>query len=379
MVSQIDVTVPVYGDPTTQSVRDNFQTAHDEIDALQVGFPFLPIAGGIVQGPLTVNGALTVGTATAPGGISYINLNSEEVRPIGFANDANGKMHAFFNRLDQGALVTLAPNGDLLLNGNVVAIGMITANGGLNVTGNSAASGTVWGKQGVYANSDSSLTLQDGGANRYLTFAGDWYWGWNVTTGMLSWVGDGNLLFSVDGHGNLVAPGSVTALGSVACGNLGVVYADLSTNGFKIYWDGTTSYLMRMNANPVTDAVIGTWSDERLKQDIAPSGFDCLAAILATPLFQYRWKDNSDLNRPMAVSSDAPLMPVGFVAQRVHDVFPEGVRVGAPLPDDHPAGETTYWQMNDQTILAALVGAVQQLDAKLTAQDTRLAALESAR
>ena len=35
MTSQIDPTVPIYGDPTTASVRNNFQTAADEITALQ--------------------------------------------------------------------------------------------------------------------------------------------------------------------------------------------------------------------------------------------------------------------------------------------------------------------------------------------------------
>jgi hypothetical protein len=35
MTSQIDPTVPIYGDPTTASVRQNFQTAADEITALQ--------------------------------------------------------------------------------------------------------------------------------------------------------------------------------------------------------------------------------------------------------------------------------------------------------------------------------------------------------
>ena len=35
MTSQIDPTLPVTGTPTTASVRGNFQTAHDEISALQ--------------------------------------------------------------------------------------------------------------------------------------------------------------------------------------------------------------------------------------------------------------------------------------------------------------------------------------------------------
>ena len=35
MPSAIDITKPIYGTPTTQSVRDNFHIARDEITALQ--------------------------------------------------------------------------------------------------------------------------------------------------------------------------------------------------------------------------------------------------------------------------------------------------------------------------------------------------------
>ena len=55
MTSQIDVTKPVFGTPTTQSVRDNFTTASNEISDLQsrtTGSPFLPLAGGRMTGAM---------------------------------------------------------------------------------------------------------------------------------------------------------------------------------------------------------------------------------------------------------------------------------------------------------------------------------------
>lgn len=55
MTSNIDPTVPVTGNPTTASVRQNFAVAQMEISALQVatvGAPFLPIAGSTMGGPL---------------------------------------------------------------------------------------------------------------------------------------------------------------------------------------------------------------------------------------------------------------------------------------------------------------------------------------
>ena len=55
MVSLIDFSKPVYGTPTTQSVRDNFQIAQTEITDLQqfiANGPFLPLHGGTMTGKL---------------------------------------------------------------------------------------------------------------------------------------------------------------------------------------------------------------------------------------------------------------------------------------------------------------------------------------
>jgi hypothetical protein len=55
VTSQIDTTKPIFGSPTTQSVRDNFTTAANEISTLQdqtSGSPFLPLAGGRMTGAI---------------------------------------------------------------------------------------------------------------------------------------------------------------------------------------------------------------------------------------------------------------------------------------------------------------------------------------
>jgi hypothetical protein len=59
MPSQIDPTVPVTGNPTTASVRSNFQVAHDEITALQAATnqaPYMPLAGGRFTGTVWLAG-----------------------------------------------------------------------------------------------------------------------------------------------------------------------------------------------------------------------------------------------------------------------------------------------------------------------------------
>lgn len=68
MASQIDETQPVFGTPTTQSVRQNFSIAKTEISALQLvtnGGPFLSINGGTLRGPLTLPNAPITGPLQA--------------------------------------------------------------------------------------------------------------------------------------------------------------------------------------------------------------------------------------------------------------------------------------------------------------------------
>ena len=69
MVSNIQPSYPVAVTPTTQSVRDNFQAAHDEITALQAAPPTLPISGGTLTGPLTLPGLRITGLPTSPAGL----------------------------------------------------------------------------------------------------------------------------------------------------------------------------------------------------------------------------------------------------------------------------------------------------------------------
>jgi hypothetical protein len=81
MVSAINPTLPVYGAPTTQSVRDNFQHAHDEITALQAattGSPFLPIIGGAVTGPTSFAASVAIGIP-APVGTELLNVHGNAV------------------------------------------------------------------------------------------------------------------------------------------------------------------------------------------------------------------------------------------------------------------------------------------------------------
>lgn len=116
-------------------------------------------------------------------------------------------------------------------------------------------------------------------------------------------------------------------------------FANIVGGGFRFTWNGEVlGQWADGNGTLIISYNLGNACDMRLKQDIKPSRFDCLAALRRMRLYQFRWR---------ARGEDAPLVPVGFVAQRLEEDFPETVR---------------DLEVETNVMLAALVGAVQQLD-----------------
>ena len=73
MTSQIDPTLPVTGTPTTASVRANFQTAHDEITALQAA------AGAITASEVAITPAIGTLGPNVQTGLAYLNTNTAPI------------------------------------------------------------------------------------------------------------------------------------------------------------------------------------------------------------------------------------------------------------------------------------------------------------
>ena len=165
------------------------------------------------------------------------------------------------------------------------------------------------------------------------------------------------------------ADGNCTARATFSCSGVRTIFNNLASYGFNFRWDGTYIY---GRVDNVVDLGISNNSDERLKTDIAPSTFDCLEAILKTPLYQFRWRDGRDTKKLFSAEPrvDAPTVRVGFVAQRQYEVFPESVMPGGEIGEG-AEGATRIWGMDSNVMMAALCGAVQQLT-------TRIEALEAA-
>ena len=132
MTSQIDVTKPIFGTPTTQSVRDNFTTAANEISLLQqqtVGSPFLPLAGGRLTGPVYLHNdptdammPATKGYVDAGGGGDGGGSGIPEAPPDGQTYGRSGGAWDAVLPLAGGALL-----GALILAGDpTAALGAVT-------------------------------------------------------------------------------------------------------------------------------------------------------------------------------------------------------------------------------------------------------------
>lgn len=117
--SQIDPTLPVTGQPTTASVRANFQTAHDEIGVLQnqaTGSPFLPLSGGRMTGQMWLAGDPT--DAMMPATKGYVDAGGGAGG--GGIPEAPAD-HTVYGRVDGAWHRVLRIEGDTLLGPLVLA------------------------------------------------------------------------------------------------------------------------------------------------------------------------------------------------------------------------------------------------------------------
>jgi Chaperone of endosialidase len=144
----------------------------------------------------------------------------------------------------------------------------------------------------------------------------------------------------------------------------GIQYSGPSStaNWFKFGYSNIVAGLVSVAVdNGGAAYALANASDCRMKDEIAPSTYDCLDAVLKMPIRQFKWRKMADPTDLTALpAEDAKLVRAGVVAQELYEIFPEGVIAG----DDTTDKLGQVWQLEQNVLIAALIGSVQQLHAR---------------
>jgi hypothetical protein len=164
----------------------------------------------------------------------------------------------------------------------------------------------------------------------------------------------------------------------IASDNLGIHYQQWTgyNNGFSFRWGQDSPGPVGIIIDNATLFQPVAASDERLKQNIAPSTYDCLKTLLKLPLHEYAWQDHSEPGNPH-YDPNAPINPIGVIAQEIHKIEPTLVTKGDHQPAKSRAERGDVldpmltWGIQSNNMLALLIGAVQQLTARVAELEAR--------
>lgn len=222
-MSNIDLTVPIEGEPTTASVRSNFKIAHDEITALQSAeaaagtVTLISTGSGLTGGPINTAGTIALSTRSAgtlmgnPGTASAVPL--DVTVGSGLALSTAGTLSA---TAGAGGTVTSITAGIGLSGGTITGAGTIAlgTRGAATLMGNPAAS----------AAPPSDVTI---GGGLSLSVGG-------VLSATA--VGGGTVTSITAGAG--LTGGAITAAGTIALANTTVGAGSYTYAGFTVTADG---------------------------------------------------------------------------------------------------------------------------------------------
>jgi hypothetical protein len=411
---------PATSDNSTHLATTAYVQNQGYITPSYVSAYYLPLGGGTITGGLTVNAQLTsssVGQIVLNGGNPSTYASNGYGRILQYATNGN-----WMQQYQDGGGGHIESNTALYINqltGSTVVFPTITVNGNLNIYGgtfeNGASNGWLYFTGSLHVNDFQSAnnvnaagslifggnTIQNSGGYTYTpqsfysageVSAGDAvhvggnnsgvYWinsggsmtcSTNVSTSGVYYT---NGMYWQNNSGFMYCPWPVQANGQINSNSGGFyaynswgIYFDSScpwgsSNHWTLFWNGTI-YISIDGGGAVW--MLANASDARIKAEIAAkdSNFDCLDIIKKIPLFQYKPKrvtNTRDIKRARLQHGE-PHYPVGFVAQELYKVYPWGVLPGDS--DENTLGK--LWQIEQNVMLATLVGAMQQLEARLAA------------
>jgi hypothetical protein len=354
---------------------------------LTIGSGGANIGGGVTVGALTnngnevVNGQLIVGSgATFNAGGTAIAANNGNIvcggqfqggslAISGAAQITGGggltvsASLAVGNQLTVGSTATFS--GDVAIHGSslVVDHGNMSCAGTLTVSSGTALQNTSCTQ--LYASSQVTTPIVNGGP---------------ANAGLLQMYGTNeNICFQwASGQAGGINGGVVNAIIDA-----GVIQQIVNTNSggpvAQIYYQaaGPTGYGIAFISNNDTEFFLyaDTFSsDARIKEKIADSKIDALAAILAIPVRQFDFpkevvrhyaskRGDEDERKAAMKAAKAHHVPIGLVAQEVLPHVP-GAVVARPRPADGPLPDSMLMIHHDEFV-PYLIKAVQQLSAEL--------------
>jgi hypothetical protein len=418
--SQINPAYPIYGTPTTQSVRDNFGHARDEINALQMGkldlaggtmtgrltlwgpptLPsdaatrqyvddstaggdFLPITGGALLGPLSMSNNKITQLADATSAQDALNTRVGDARYYAASNPAGYQTAAQVSAV-VGNYLPLAGgtlSGSLGVNGNLDCLNQITG-------GNVISTGSIMNYSGAFYV-----------ANNYA-----YYLARNPNNGEWTFVDANNALAAVRSDGSFWASSYISTPSYIQANNyiygVGGLYACNTEMYFgyggsgrtmqmapSCYWDFLSDASLvwnRFGAQIIaarSDGILGNyqwyvagngdysnWSDARLKDQIEDAEYG-LAHVRQLRVRRFVRKATRGL--------PTPPIEIGFVAQEVMDVVPEAVTALTVPAGALPIDSDTALAVQGGMITAILVNGMQELAEIADTITDRMATLEA--
>jgi hypothetical protein len=342
---------------------------------------YLPLSGGTI-GALTVNNV--VQSFGAGAGFSFTNRQNTAAQSwLWYAN--NGGAHLWLN----GDMLTVDASANVSFGGSLFASGdgyfsnnQVHAGGnGIEYFGNAHQIAYMWdGRVQVYVDRSrlGHIQIADDNNSFSATNIGVSTLSASSTISATGAITGGNL---VSNNGPIQSAAGVYAsndssFGFYYQGGLGKIFN--FQGGYYLVWDTSsgnlgytvpnqTIWIMRASdAFCVSAGYVGgqgfvNTSDRRFKQEdaIVPAtkGLD---AILQLKPVKFR--------RLPQASGPSPSVELGFIAQDVKDILPEAVvAIGVELPDGTGGIESSdpTLGINEGAITAALVKAMQELDARL--------------
>jgi len=257
----------------------------------------------------------------------------------------------------------------------------VSANGDTNSRGVSQAAHQ-FSRGNVYCQNSWERYFGGGASGVVLQFQTSYYWDFNWSTGSVAWVNPNGWVIFMDTAMNTTFSGGVFVRGSalvlqVGCTGIRYESGSWSTNNtFLFGWTTFVSGLAHISVdNGGAIYALANASDERLKLDIQPSTFDALATVNRIPLVEFDWLDMDGNDtwglkqaRTKGIRSKLNAKArIGVVAQQLNEVFPEGVHRGDDF-DDHLG---RVWGLDQNVMIALLLGAVQQLTGRITELEAR--------